>query len=185
MLMQDYLDLTGSYDKLVSIEMIEAVGWRDFGTFFAKCSDLLGADGAMLLQAIAIDDRAYRSRRPAESSSTRRSSPAGACPSLEVIARSVARRTDLQIVDLEDITPHYVRRSGAGARTSSPTPRELDGLGYDERFRRLWTMYLAYCEAGFAERRICDVQLKLAKPGWREPGAGAVLVPATRASIGA
>ena len=145
--------------------MIEAVGWRHFGTFFAKCSELLAPDGAMLLQAITIDDRAYEVEKASKSFINTYIFPGGCLPSLEVIARNVARRTDMQAVELEDLTPHYVetlRRWRAELHGRMPTSsREL---GYDERFRRLWTLYLAYCEAGFAERRICDVQLLLAKP---------------------
>ena len=159
------------YDKLVSIEMIEAVGWRAFGAFFRKCSQLLTPHGAMLLQAITIDDRAYEVEKAAKSFINTRIFPGGCLPSLEVIMRNVARRTDMQAVHLEDITGHYVetlRRWRHRFLASSP---ELAELGYDERFRRLWTLYLAYCEAGFAERRICDLQLLLTKPLWRAAGS--------------
>ena len=170
-LMEDYRDLTGSYDKLVSIEMIEAVGWRHYGAFFRKCSQLLAPHGAMLLQAITIDDRAYEVEKAAKSFINTRIFPGGCLPSLEVIMRNVARRTDMQAVQLEDITGHYVetlRRWRHRFLASSP---ELAELGYDERFRRVWTLYLAYCEAGFAERRICDLQLLLTKPLWRAAGS--------------
>ena len=106
--MQDYRELRGRYDKLVSIEMIEAVGWRHFGTFFAKCSELLAPDGAMLLQAITIDDRAYEVEKASKSFINTYIFPGGCLPSLEVITRNLARRTDLQAVGLEDLTPHYV-----------------------------------------------------------------------------
>ena len=172
-LMRDYRDLAGRYDKLVSIEMIEAVGWRQFGTFFAKCSELLAPDGAMLLQAITIDDRAYEVEKASKTFINTRIFPGGCLPSLEVIARNLARRTDLQEVDLEDITAHYVLTLRKWRENFSARAQELTPLGYDERFRRLWTLYLAYCEAGFAERRICDVQLLLAKPKWRPAGEGA------------
>ena len=107
-LMEDYRELRGRYDKLVSIEMIEAVGWRHFGTFFAKCSELLAPDGAMLLQAITIDDRAYEVEKASRSFINTYIFPGGCLPSVEVIARNVARRTDMQAVGLEDLTPHYV-----------------------------------------------------------------------------
>jgi cyclopropane-fatty-acyl-phospholipid synthase len=165
-LMRDYRDLRGQYDKLVSIEMIEAVGWQHIGRFFAKCSELLTAHGAMLLQAITIDDRAYEVEKASRSFIKEYIFPGGCLPSMEVIARHVARRTDLQAVGLEDITDSYVetlRRWRANFAAHSP---ELGELGYDESFQRLWTLYLAYCEGGFAERRICDVQLLLAKPQW-------------------
>jgi cyclopropane-fatty-acyl-phospholipid synthase len=165
-LMRDYRDLQGQYDKLVSIEMIEAVGWQHIGRFFAKCSELLTAHGAMLLQAITIDDRAYEVEKASRSFIKEYIFPGGCLPSMEVISRHVARRTDLQAVGLEDITDSYVetlRRWRANFAAHAP---ELGELGYDESFQRLWTLYLAYCEGGFAERRICDVQLLLAKPQW-------------------
>jgi cyclopropane-fatty-acyl-phospholipid synthase len=175
-LMRDYRDLEGSYDKLVSIEMIEAVGWRHYGAFFQKCSGLLAPHGAMLLQAITIDDRAYEVEKAAKSFINTRIFPGGCLPSLEVIMRNVARRTDMQAVQLEDITAHYVETLRQWRQRFLASAPELAQLGYDERFRRLWTLYLAYCEAGFAERRICDLQLLLTKPSWRasvsRPGFG-------------
>jgi cyclopropane-fatty-acyl-phospholipid synthase len=175
-LMRDYRDLEGSYDKLVSIEMIEAVGWRHYGAFFQKCSGLLSPHGAMLLQAITIDDRAYEVEKAAKSFINTRIFPGGCLPSLEVIMRNVARRTDMQAVQLEDITAHYVETLRQWRQRFLASAPELAQLGYDERFRRLWTLYLAYCEAGFAERRICDLQLLLTKPSWRasvsRPGFG-------------
>jgi cyclopropane-fatty-acyl-phospholipid synthase len=166
-LMRDYRDLEGHYDKLVSIEMIEAVGWRAWGTYFAKCSDLLHERGAMLLQAITIDDRAYEVEKASRSFINSQIFPGGCLPSLEVIARQLTRRTDMQAVDLEDLTPHYVETLRLWRDNFSAATETLEDLGYDERFRRIWELYLAYCEAGFAERRICDVQLLLAKPLWR------------------
>jgi cyclopropane-fatty-acyl-phospholipid synthase len=169
---EDYRDLAGRYDKLVSIEMIEAVGWRQVGTFFAKCSNLLASDGVMLLQAITIDDRAYEVEKASRTFINTRIFPGGCLPSLEVIARNLARKTDLQEVDLEDITAHYVPTLRQWRENFTAKASELARFGYDERFRRLWTLYLAYCEAGFAERRICDVQLLLAKPKWRPASEG-------------
>jgi cyclopropane-fatty-acyl-phospholipid synthase len=165
-LLEDYRDLTGRYDKLVSIEMIEAVGWRHTGDFLAKCSELLVPNGAMLLQAITIDDRAYEVEKASRSFINTQIFPGGCLPSLEAIARGVARRTDLQMTHLEDLTPHYVETLRRWRRSFTGHAAELAQLGFDERFRRLWTLYLAYCEAGFAERRILDVQLLLAKPQW-------------------
>jgi cyclopropane-fatty-acyl-phospholipid synthase len=165
-IMQDYRDLHGTYDKLVSIEMIEAVGWQRIGTFFAKCSELLAANGAMLLQAITIDDRAYEVEKASKSFANTYIFPGGCLPSLEVITRNVARRTDMQAVHLDDLTPFYVETLRQWRQNFAANAPSLEELGYDERFRRLWTFYLSYCEAGFAERRICDVQLLLAKPQW-------------------
>jgi cyclopropane-fatty-acyl-phospholipid synthase len=165
-IMRDYRDLRGSYDKLVSIEMIEAVGWQHIGTFFAKCSDLLTRHGAMLLQAITIDDRAYEVEKASKSFIKTYIFPGGCLPSMEVIARHLARRTDLQTVGLEDITASYVETLRRWRHNFAASADELAEMGYDEAFQRMWTLYLAYCEAGFAERRICDIQLLLAKPQW-------------------
>jgi cyclopropane-fatty-acyl-phospholipid synthase len=171
---RDYRDLRGTFDKLVSIEMIEAVGWQHIGRFFARCSELLGSHGVMLLQAITIDDRAYEVEKASRSFIREYIFPGGCLPSMEVIMRNVARRTDLQAVGLEDITPSYVETLRRWRHNFLAHSDQLARLGYDERFQRIWTLYLAYCEAGFAERRICDVQLLLAKPQWAaKGGAGA------------
>jgi cyclopropane-fatty-acyl-phospholipid synthase len=161
---RDYRELEGRFDKLVSIEMIEAVGWKDFGTFFERCSDLLEPNGAMLLQAITIDDRAYSVERASKSFIRTHIFPNGCLPSVEVIARCLARRTDLRLTHFEDFGLDYaetLRRWRANL-----DPERLERLGYDERFQRLWRLYLCYCEAGFAERRIGVAQALLVKPRW-------------------
>ena len=148
--------------------MIEAVGWQHFGTFFARCSELLEPDGPMLLQAITIDDRAYEVEKASKSFISTYVFPNGCLPSLEVIARSLKRRTDLRTVHLEDLTPHYAETLRRWRANFAAHTDELEALGYDERFRRLWALYLAYCEAGFAERRIGLVQMLLGKPQFRD-----------------
>jgi cyclopropane-fatty-acyl-phospholipid synthase len=168
LLLEDYRDLRGRYDKLVSIEMIEAVGWREFGTFFDRCSDLLEPDGSMLLQAITIDDRAYEVEKLSASFIREMIFPDGCLPSLEVMSSRVARHSDLRFIGLEDITAHYVPTLRAWRANLENSAAELRRRGYDDHFQRLWRFYLAYCEAGFAERRIRDVQALLAKPGFRE-----------------
>jgi cyclopropane-fatty-acyl-phospholipid synthase len=173
-LASDYRDLKGRYDKLVSIEMIEAVGWRHTGGFFGACSDLLEPNGAMLLQAITIDDRAYEVEKASRSFIKERIFPGGSLPSLAAITRDLARHTDLQLSHLQDLTANYVLTLRRWREQFLAHVGELAALGYDEAFQRLWTFYLAYCEAGFAERRICDVQLVLTKPAcrlgwWRDP----------------
>ncbi len=165
--MEDYRHLAGRYDKLVSIEMIEAVGWKDFDTYFAACSNLLKPDGLMLLQAIVIDDRAYSVERFTRSFIRTHIFPNGCLPSNEVIARCIARDTDLRTVHLEDLTSSYVHTLRAWRENVEAHAARLGELGYDERFRRMWRLYLAYCEAGFAERRIGVVQTVHAKPLWR------------------
>jgi cyclopropane-fatty-acyl-phospholipid synthase len=164
-LLEDYRDLRGSYDKLVSIEMIEAVGWRHFGAFFARCSELLRSEGAMLLQAIAIEDDAYEVEKASRSFMNTYIFPNGCLPSMQVIERSVERCTDMTVAHVEDITGHYVHTLRNWRANFERNAQELAKLGYDERFRRIWRLYLAYCEAGFSERRIRDLQLVLAKPG--------------------
>jgi cyclopropane-fatty-acyl-phospholipid synthase len=163
-LCEDYRDLRGRFAKLVSIEMIEAVGWRDFGTFFERCSELLRDDGRMLLEAIVIDDRAFAGEKLSRSFIRTYIFPNGCLPSLEVIRRTVARCTDMRALGLEELTPHYVETLRRWRSNFEAARARLDALGYDEPFRRLWRMYLAYCEAGFAERRIGLVQMLLAKP---------------------
>lgn len=186
-LASDYRDLRGRYDKLVSIEMIEAVGWRNTGDFFEACASLLSPQGAMLLQAITIDDRAYETDKASRSFIKTRIFPGGSLPSVEAIARDLARRTDLQLAHLHDLTAHYVATLSRWRERFSAHAEELRALGYDEPFQRLWRFYLAYCEAGFAERRICDLQFVLAKPQcrlrWLREGADPVVRLDTDAGI--
>jgi cyclopropane-fatty-acyl-phospholipid synthase len=169
-LFEDYrdraLDRRGPYDKLVSIEMIEAVGWQYFPTFFRRCSELVAGHGAMLLQAIVIEDRAYEVEKASRSFANTHIFPGGCLPSLRVIARNVARVTDFREAQLEDITAHYVTTLQRWRERFTAAAEQVSQLGYDERFRRMWELYLAYCEGGFRERRIQDVQLLLAKPGF-------------------
>lgn len=162
--LDDYRDMCGSYDKLVSLEMIEAVGRKDFGTFFGCCSKLLAPHGTMLLQAITIDDRAYDIEKMSRSFIRTHVFPGGCLPSARVIADSVARRTDMRTIHLEDLTHHYAETLRRWRASFDDATDKLEALGYDERFRRLWRMYLAYCEAGFSERRIGLVQMLMAKP---------------------
>ena len=162
--LDDYRDLRGTYDKLVSLEMIEAVGWQDFGTFFERCSALLAPNGTMLLQAITIDGRAYPVEKASKSFIRTYVFPGGCLPSLDVISKCLVKRTDLRTVHLQDLTPHYAETLRRWRANFEAATDRLEALGYDERFRRLWRMYLSYCEAGFAERRIGLVQTVLAKP---------------------
>jgi cyclopropane-fatty-acyl-phospholipid synthase len=175
-LLSDYrdrseLDRRGPYDKLVSIEMIEAVGWQYYPTFFSRCSELLRPGGAMLLQAITIDDRAYEVEKAGRSFINTYIFPGGCLPSMEVISRTLSRVTDLRQVQVEDITAHYATTLSRWRERFLAAAERLGELGYDERFRRLWELYLSYCEGGFRERRIQDVQVLLRKPavGHREP----------------
>jgi cyclopropane-fatty-acyl-phospholipid synthase len=164
-LLEDYRDLRGRYTKLVSLEMIEAVGWQYFDLFFRRCSELLEPDGLFFLQAILIDDRLYEVEKAARSFANTLIFPGGCLPSLEVIERCVARETDLNMVGLEQIGAHYARTLELWRERFVANADLAGELGYDEPFRRLWTLWLAMSEAGFRERRLRDVQILFAKPG--------------------
>ena len=175
---RDYRDLEGRFDKLVSIEMIEAVGHQYFRTFFRKCSELLRRDGTMLLQAIVIDDANYRAEKAARTFANTAVFPGGCLPSEELIRRLVARETDMTPVWGDDITAHYPPTLRQWRERFNAAAPRLAPLGYDERFRRLWNFYLAFSEAGFRERRIRDVQLLFAKPGAAGSDDAATAMPA-------
>ena len=166
-LLRDYRDLRGRYDRLVSVEMIEAVGWQYFDEFFRRCDELLTPEGAMLLQAITIDDDIYETEKRARSFANTHVFPGGCLPSKQAIADCVARVTSMRQVWLDDITAHYPPTLAAWRKRFFDAWEWLRPRGYDERFRRLWDFYLASSEAGFRERRIGDVQALFAKPGWR------------------
>ncbi len=161
----DYRDVDGRYDALVSIEMIEAVDWRRHDQFFATCARLLTDRGRMALQAITIEDSSYERAKLHDDFIRSMVFPGGCLPSVSAIAASVARTSNLRLVDLHDIGPHYaetLRRWRANLEDQRPA---VERLGFDQRFWRFWTFYLSYCEAAFVERHVSDVQLVLARPG--------------------
>jgi cyclopropane-fatty-acyl-phospholipid synthase len=166
-LLEDYRDLTGTYDRLVSLEMIEAVGWQYFDTYFETCDRLLADDGLFLLQAITIDDRLYEVEKASKSFANTHVFPGGCLPSLKVIADCIGSVTSMREVWLDDITAHYPPTLAEWRRRFFAAWAQLRTQGYDERFKRLWDFYLSGSEAGFRERRIGDVQLLFAKPSWR------------------
>jgi cyclopropane-fatty-acyl-phospholipid synthase len=166
-LLEDYRDLRGSYDRLVSVEMIEAVGWQYFDEFFRRCDQLLSPDGLMLLQAITIDDEIYEAEKGARSFANTHVFPGGCLPSKQLIADCLARVTSMRQVWADDITAHYPLTLAAWRERFLNAWEQLRPRGYDERFRRLWDFYLSSSEAGFRERRIGNVQALFAKPGWR------------------
>ena len=183
-LLDDYRDLEGSYDKLASLEMIEAVGWQYFDRFFRQCSGLLKPDGLMFLQAIVIDDRVYELEKASRTLANTLIFPGGCLPSVEVIQRCIARQTDMSSVWMDDISAHYARTLELWRERFVANSDLAGELGYDEPFRRLWTLWLAMSEAGFRERRIRDVQMLFAKPA-RSPSlrAGYGSVGAAASSI--
>jgi len=159
----DYRDLRGRYDKLVSIEMIEAVGHAYFDSYFRCCSDLLEPGGLMLLQAILIADQQYESARDSVDFIKRHIFPGCCIPSVAAIGASVARASDLRIVGLEDIGPHYATTLGHWRANLLRNADRARAMGHDEAFLRMWEFYFAYCEGGFAEGALGDAQILLAK----------------------
>lgn len=167
LLLEDYRSLTGQYDKLVSVEMIEAVGAPYLDTYLAKCASLLRDSGAMLLQAITIQDQDYRAQLRSINFIQRYVFPGSFIPSVSAIGDSLRRVTDLKIFHLEDIGPHYVRTLAQWRRNFLDHLAAVRKLGYSEHFVRMWEFYLCSCEGGFAERALGDVQMLLTKPGCR------------------
>lgn len=167
LLLQDYRDLEGQYDKLVSIEMIEAVGHRYLPTYFRQCARLLKDDGLMLLQSITIRDQRYEQAKGSVDFIQRYIFPGGALPSLQVLLENVGRDTDLNLHHMEDFGLHYARTLRLWHDNLRRARHSLEQLGYDEQFYRLWEFYLCYCEGGFLERSIGAAQLLLAKPAAR------------------
>ena len=163
-LLQDYRELEGTYDKLVSVEMIEAVGERWFDAYFRRCSDLLAPEGTMLLQAITIQDQHYEEALRSVDFIQRHVFPGSCIPSVGAIADRVTRVTDLRIVHLEDLTPHYARTLQLWREQLLANGDAVRGLGYSETFLRLLEFYLAYCEGGYRERSVGNVQVLLDKP---------------------
>ncbi len=164
LLQQDYRDLTGQFDRLVSIEMIEAVGHRHLPTYFRTCSDRLKPDGAALIQAITMPDHHYERYLKAPDFINRYIFPGSCCPALHAISEAVARETDLCLTNLEDISPHYARTLREWRTAFHANLEQVMGMGFDERFIRMWEFYLCYCEGGFAESFTGDLQLLFTKP---------------------
>ena len=166
-LLEDYRHLQGSYDKLVSIEMIEAVGFEYLDDFFRVCSERLKEDGLMCLQAITIADQVFDRYRRSLDFIRSHVFPGSCLTSVAAMTASLARATDLRLFHLEDITPHYVKTLKLWRERFWDKVDQVRALGYPESFLRLWDFYLCYCEAGFAERYTGDVQMLLAKPLYR------------------
>ena len=168
LLEQDYRDLKGQYDRLVSVEMVEAVGHDHHETYFARCAELLTTDGLAAFQAITIRDQRYDLARRHEDFIKRHIFPGSCLLSNERILSVTRRATDLGLLGLEDITEDYARTLAHwGDRFRAAWDRLLADGG-DEEFLRAWEIYLAYCEAGFRERHLGCVQFVMAKPGYRD-----------------
>ena len=171
-LLQDYRDLTGRYDKLVSIEMVEAVGAPYLDGYFRHCSRLLKPEGAMLLQAITLRDQFYDQALKSVDFIQRYVFPGSFIPSVQALSSSLAKATDLKIFHLEDIGPHYARTLRLWRERVFSQRAKVRELGYSDSFLRLWEFYLCYCEGGFIERQLGTVQMLLTKPGCRRQPVG-------------
>lgn len=166
-LRRDYRGLEGQFDKLVSIEMIEAVGWQYYDTYFRKCSALLKPEGSACIQAITMADRYYESAKRGVDFIKRYIFPGSCIPSIAAMTDAVARASDLTLAHLEDITPHYATTLRAWQTRFRAQLPQVRALGFSDAFVRMWDFYLCYCEAGFRERTIGNVQMLLVKPGFR------------------
>jgi cyclopropane-fatty-acyl-phospholipid synthase len=162
-LLRDYRDLEGRFDKLVSIEMVEAVGHRFYRAFFTKCADLLKPGGQMALQSITIDPRYYHQARREVDFIKRYIFPGANIPSVPVLRHAAERRAGLSLLHLEDITPHYAETLKRWRENFLARWDRLRALGFSEEFRRLWEFYFCYCEGGFRERFLGDVQMVFAR----------------------
>ena len=167
LLFEDYRDLSGQFDKLVSIEMIEAVGHEYFDTYFNCVSNLLKPDGKAVIQAITINKQRYDDYRKSVDFIKRYIFPGGCLPSLNVISGALTRRTDMQIIDLRDIALDYARTLQHWHDALMAELDAVKALGFDEKFIRMWRFYLSYCEGGFRERIIGTYQITMAKPYYR------------------
>jgi len=168
LLQQDYRDLTGQYDKLVSIEMIEAVGQENLHNYFGKCCELLKTDGMMCIQAITIADQRYSQALREVDFIQKYIFPGGSLPSITAMAESLTRSTDMVIYQLDDIGADYARTLRDWRERFFQHESQIRELGYNESFIRLWEFYLCYCEGGFMERAVSTVHLLATRPDFRQ-----------------
>ncbi|NHN36095.1 class I SAM-dependent methyltransferase [Pseudomaricurvus alcaniphilus] len=167
LLLKDYRELEGQYDKLVSVEMIEAVGHEYYQEYFRVCSERLKADGLMVIQAITVTDQRYATAKASVDFIKKYIFPGGSLPSVTVMANCLARKTDLTITHLQDIGIDYADTLRDWYQRFSGNLPQVKALGFDDTFCRMWEFYLLYCEGGFRERAISTVQMVMAKPGAR------------------
>jgi cyclopropane-fatty-acyl-phospholipid synthase len=168
-LCQDYRELEGRYDKLVSIEMIEAIGADYLPQYFAQCDRLLKPEGMALVQAITIADQRYRQALGAVDFIQRYIFPGGFLPSVTALCQAITGHSQMRLFNLEDIGPHYATTLRHWRERFQARLDQVRALGYDEAFIRMWEFYLCYCEGGFLERSIGTVQMLLVKPECRRP----------------
>jgi cyclopropane-fatty-acyl-phospholipid synthase len=167
---EDYRDLEGSYDKLVSIEMVEAVGHEFYKQYFGGCASLLKPDGLMLIQAITVPDQRYRYARNSVDFIQRYIFPGGSLPGHEIVMSSIRKHTDMQMVGMEEIGEDYAKTLEVWRQRFLSRLDEVKALGFDDVFIRMWDYYFCYCQGAFQERVIGTSQILLAKPDWRRSG---------------
>ena len=166
-LLKDYRLLKGQYDKLVSIEMIEAVGYQFYDEYFKIIGQLLKNDGEALIQAITIKDQRYSKAIQSVDFIQKYIFPGSCIPSITTIQNSLTNSTDLVINDIRDIGHHYARTLADWRKRFLKNKLEIRKLGFDDKFLRMWLFYFAYCEGGFEEKVISDIHLHITKPGYR------------------
>ena len=164
LLLKDYRDLEGTYDKIVSIEMIEAVGHQFYESFFKVCQDRLKPEGSMLIQAITIADQHYAAARDSVDFIKRYIFPGSCIPSITALADAAKTSSDLKLFHLEDIGDHYATTLRKWRETFFDALPQVKELGFDDRFIKMWDFYLCYCIAGFVKRHISDVHMVMIRP---------------------
>ena len=174
-LLEDYRSLTGTFDRIVSIEMIEAVGHEHLADYFRVCSERLAPDGSLAIQAILHRDQDWQASKHGVDFIKRYIFPGGQLPSVWGISEAMAGASDLRLGQLEDITAHYAETLRLWRAAFLARAAEVASLGLDERFRAMWDYYLAYCEGGFRERSITAAQLVFEKPASRLPSTGGLV----------
>ena len=160
----DYRQIEGLYDRVISCEMLEAVGHEHLGRYFAALQRLLRPHGLAVLQVITVPDFSYDEYRASQDWIQKEIFPGALCPSISAILQAAGRCSELVLEELENIGPHYARTLREWRERFLAAWPELQTLGYDERFRRAWCYYLSYCEAAFASRNLGDVQMVLSRP---------------------
>lgn len=169
LLKKDYRLLEGQFDKLVSIEMIEAVGKEYLKGYLQQCQRLLKDDGVMLLQAITMPDQKYTDYCKGQDFIQKHIFPGGHLPSLGHLQTLIGKHTEFQLADIHDITLDYAMTLNHWRERFNRASSTLNQLGYDQRFQRLWNYYFCYCEGGFEQRAINTFQLLFTKPNYRGP----------------
>ena len=163
----DYRHLKGQYDKLVSIEMLEAVGYQYYETYFKVCASLLKPQGLAVIQTITITDQRYEKAKRSVDFIQRYIFPGSCIPSITALQNSMTQSSDLKIYSIHDIGTHYARTLALWRERLFKNLNDIKALGFDDAFIRMWHFYFSYCEGGFEEKVISDIHLKLVKPGYR------------------